>query len=383
MTLMCTFVMAEQVPGEHNRSRGRVVYRALGIVLLWCVAATAADAAPSEDVTITLERTTCYGTCPAYKVSIRGDGSVVYEGKKFVRVEGTRQTIVDKAAVAQLVQAFTDAGYFELKDHYRSIQNPDGTETMVTDLPTAYTSLSLNGRHKAVEDYVGAPKKLVDLERNIDDVAGSKRWVAIDAAAVHDEARHGWDVRGLEAQRLLQRAAEAGDVDTVRAFIEEGGDVNARAGITTPLQQARGAEVVKLLVSAGADVNATSKEYCGPPLNFAAELGDTDSIRALLDAGAKVNGRSPDGETPLMKAARSGNPEAVQALLHAGARVNARDNHGEDALKFAGLGLARQDDLAKNPDPFEEAVRDYTNKYKEIVDMLIAAGATDEKPVTK
>ena len=39
-------------------------------------------------VVITLERTVCYGTCPAYTLRITGDGSVEYEGMRYVRVIG-------------------------------------------------------------------------------------------------------------------------------------------------------------------------------------------------------------------------------------------------------------------------------------------------------
>jgi hypothetical protein len=336
-----------------------------------------------DDLLITLERTTCLGTCPAYKLTIRGDGSVLYEGKKFVRITGTQQSSIDKAAMAELLKAFVDADYFGLKDNYDSIQNPDGTETVVTDLPTTYTSLTLNGRVKKIEDYVGAPKQLEQLENRIDTMAGSKRWVAIDAEGVNAEAIHGWDINGRDAQKLMLEAAERGDVEVVRAFIKAGANVNARVGATTPLQQARGAEMVKILISAGADVNASSKEHFGPPLVFAAELGDVESIRALIQAGANVNGRSPDGEAPLVEAARSGNPAAVEVLLQAGADVNAKDNYGEGALKYAALGLERQADLAKHPAPFEGLLADYLNKYNEIKAMLIAAGAKEEKPSAK
>src|ERR1700746_1609053 len=34
-------------------------------------------------LTISLERTGCYGSCPAYTVTIRGDGSVTYVGKNY------------------------------------------------------------------------------------------------------------------------------------------------------------------------------------------------------------------------------------------------------------------------------------------------------------
>jgi hypothetical protein len=41
-----------------------------------------------SEVVNRLERTACYGTCPAYSVEIRGDGSVHYDGRAFVAVRG-------------------------------------------------------------------------------------------------------------------------------------------------------------------------------------------------------------------------------------------------------------------------------------------------------
>jgi hypothetical protein len=282
-----------------------LMYRFIFALLLIAILSRAASAqAPNDDLIITLERTTCLGTCPAYKLTVHGDGSVEYEGKKFVRIVGHRQGTIDKAAVAALLKSFAEADYFGLRDNYDTIHNPDGTETVVTDLPTTYTALTLNGQSKKIEDYVGAPKQLEELEGKIDEVAGSKRWVSIDAAAVHEEAIHGWDINSRDAQKLLLEATERGDAETVRAFINAGANVNARVGAITLLQRAGGAETVRILVSAGADVNASSKEHFGPPLVFAAERGDEKSISLLLQAGAKVNGRSPDGETPLIEATR-------------------------------------------------------------------------------
>ena len=37
-------------------------------------------------ITITLERTICFGFCPAYKVTLREDGTVTYEGTQHVKV---------------------------------------------------------------------------------------------------------------------------------------------------------------------------------------------------------------------------------------------------------------------------------------------------------
>jgi ankyrin repeat protein len=203
--------------------------------------------------------------------------------------------------------------------------------------------------------------------------------VAIDASSVHEEASSGWNINSGEAQKLLADAAMRGDADVVRAFITEGADVSTRVAKVSLLQRARGVEVVKMLIAAGADVNATSKEYFGPPLSFAAKLGDADSMKVLLDAGAKVNGRSPDGETALMEAAKAGDPVIVGLLLRAGADAKVNTTSGEDALKYADYGLDRQRIMAKHPDAFDEPLVGYEQKYKQIQEMLTAAGAERTK----
>ena len=272
-------------------------------------------------------------------MAIHGDGSVVYEGKNFVRIVARQERKIDPAEAQGLVQAFLDIDYFGLQDGYLTIRNHDGTETFYSDLPTTKTSLSLGEKSKSVEDYVGAPEKLGDLERKIDEVAGTKRWVSIDAPSLHEEYLRGWNVRGPEAEALLCHAAQAGDAEVVKAFIDHGADVNVSIDSQTPLQFARGVQVVQLLITAGANVNAPSETIYGDAPWICGEQGDVAAINALLKAGANVNGKSLDGRTPLMHAAESGNPEAVKALLLAGADVHAKDDDGRDALKHAALGL--------------------------------------------
>ena len=43
-----------------------------------------------KEVVITLERTACFGVCPVYKLTIYGDGRVLYDGIRFVRTEGPK-----------------------------------------------------------------------------------------------------------------------------------------------------------------------------------------------------------------------------------------------------------------------------------------------------
>lgn len=300
----------------------------------------------SNETVITLRRTPGYTTAGfsvSYDLAICGDGTVTYRGDGCVRIKGTQHAKIDPAEVQRLVQTFLNADYFRMTDR------PPGV-----DASGAYTSLSLGQRHKMVMDQEDrGSQKLRQLEDMIDKVAGSDRWVNIDAAGVKDKIRKGWDIRSPEAGRMLLKAAAAGDADTVRAFIEHGANVNVKVDVyawmmclparrisnswqqfIVPLQYARGVEVVKLLIDAGANVNP--KAALGPPLNFQVMLGDADSVKALIEAGANTEaGSSTNGGTALMYAVREPNglnPAVVGVLLQGGAKVNAKDDSGRTAL---------------------------------------------------
>ena len=63
--------------------------------------------------------------------------------------------------------------------------------------------------------------------------------------------------------------------------------------------------------------------------------GRPTEVPALINAGADVNARYPNGSTLLMGAAVKGYVEAVRALIDAGADVNAKGPSGATALEWA------------------------------------------------
>ena len=67
----------------------------------------------------------------------------------------------------------------------------------------------------------------------------------------------------------------------------------------------------------------------------AARLGDTDTARLLIDAGADVNARDNNGWTALMSAVWEGHTDTARLLIRADADVNASRDNGWTALIHA------------------------------------------------
>lgn len=140
---------------------------------------------PAGDTMVTLERTACLGTCPVYTVSIDALGNVVYEGKRYVRVTGKQTARISASRIAEILERAERLRFFDLENQYLEADYPDGSKGTVTDLPTTIITLTHAGRSKRIVDYYGAPAGLTDLERLVDEVAGTRQWVSRD----HDEQR--------------------------------------------------------------------------------------------------------------------------------------------------------------------------------------------------
>jgi tetratricopeptide (TPR) repeat protein len=110
---------------------------------------------------------------------------------------------------------------------------------------------------------------------------------------------------------------------------------------STPLRRHRAARRLGLLVAVLGTIAilvAPPTLRADTPLMLAAFKGDVPGVKALLDAGARVDGRAVQGSTPLMVAASGGHTEVVSLLLKRGARVDLRNDFGWTALMMAANG---------------------------------------------
>lgn len=140
------------------------------------------------------------------------------------------------------------------------------------------------------------------------------------------------------------RAAYRGDIEAVKAFLDDGFPPNAgnEVGYTMLMGAARSSNLaaVRFMLSHGAQAALADKRgytalhwaVAQPTSNPSNEL---NCVRVLIDAGADVNARNEEGITPLMNAAWFGCRDSVRELLRRGADASLRDSKGRSALDLA------------------------------------------------
>jgi ankyrin repeat protein len=133
------------------------------------------------------------------------------------------------------------------------------------------------------------------------------------------------------------------EIAKVRTLVARGANVNlvtarGRTALFLAAMSDRSADIVRLLISAGADVKVVDGMKM-TVLHSAALGNDADTVRVLLDAGLDANARDFQEFTPLIYAASNTNLSMVRLLLAKGADVNAVSNDGSfQKVKAGTLG---------------------------------------------
>ena len=95
-------------------------------------------------------------------------------------------------------------------------------------------------------------------------------------------------------------------------------------------------EAARLLLDRGADENAVARNPMRvQPIHSAAAASDAEIVGLLLAAGADANARQQGGFTPIHAAAQNGDEATARLLLEHGADPEARTDAGRNAVELA------------------------------------------------
>ena len=172
----------------------------------------------------------------------------------------------------------------------------------------------------------------------------------------------GADVKAVNpfGTTAMREAALTGDVQVLGALLTAGADVDSPSpeGQTNLMLVARTAnvEAAKLLLDHGAKVNAIESEENQSAVMWAADQGQPEMLRLLLSRGGNPNlhAKAHDydvrvsaeprvrydptgGQTALIYAARTGCVDCAKALVEGGAKLDDRDPDGVTAMIAATL----------------------------------------------
>jgi hypothetical protein len=303
----------------------------------------------TSKVAITLERSGCYGTCPAYAVTVATDG-ITFDGKYYVVAAGKHSDTADPEAVRKLAKQFIAADFYSMDRSYRA---------SVTDNPTYVLSIDIDGHQQSVEDYVGSwvgmPAIISELEQQVDDFARTQRWINAADGLVDSLRTERFNFQAYPAQLMLKEASQRGAAETVRELLEVGVPLQplpapkpAHNYDRIPFENvgwltaaSSNPEVLKTLMLAGASkADQLDKDHA---LIVAARTGDLASVQQLIAYKANPLAHVKEQGTVLIAAAESGNPEVLREILRFHPNLEDRGRNGKTAI-FGAAEYGRKDD---------------------------------------
>jgi quinoprotein dehydrogenase-associated probable ABC transporter substrate-binding protein len=255
------------------------------------------------------------------------------------------------------IKAAVEAAVAQHKDDIHKILVDFGVPLIKCDACTVSGDLPSHGPYAAPKPEVQTAAESAKIRAAR--MADLKKWLAqganpddeLNNAIVADDLdrvkyllAHGAHANSQDGDGYtpLISAIRSGFAGVATYLVEHQADANLtdRSG-WTPLMWATWGDnpaLVNMLLQHRAKLDATDKDGL-TPLGIAAQNGKLKATRVLLDAGADVNAPIAKGEyTPLMLASISGSSELAASLIEHGAKVNAANPGGVTALMIAAAG---------------------------------------------
>ncbi|KAK5941278.1 hypothetical protein PMZ80_006556 [Knufia obscura] len=238
----------------------------------------------------------------------------------------------------------TIAAYFGLADLIELLISKLTDKTIINRCRNVYGNLPLQdaagyGHTDACEVLIANGADLMDTNKRKSTpfyhAVTYGRLETARALLKHNRAQ--LDVHCRGGWTALHKAADLGDEAMLEFLLQTGALVAAvdeKYRTALHIASKRGhAGAVKLLVLAGANINASSREETS--LDLCSTSGSMDVAQYLISQGADIDHVGHDGWTPLFRACRGGHVDLVKLLLKAGANLLHEDYRQNTCLFMA------------------------------------------------
>jgi hypothetical protein len=174
-----------------NPARIQLGRSLIACVALWLGACglrvDAAPDQPTHGASVNLQRSSCYGNCPSYRVTVTSDGQVSFEGHAQVKI-GNAHDHIAPAQPANILAAVEQVGFRSMHGSY--VSHDDGCESVMSDMPGIKITVVDTEGSKTVDFYNGCAGATADavrprieqLANTIDQQLGTTRWIGKPAA---------------------------------------------------------------------------------------------------------------------------------------------------------------------------------------------------------
>lgn len=124
-----------------------------------------------DDFNITMQKGSCFGSCPVYSMSIDKMGYATYDGERFTDKMGKHGMQIAPDKFQAIASAFAEANLATFDDEYPS---------NIADLPNATIAYVNNSFSKRISGKEERPQKVKDLQSMLEEIAQMDGWISLE-----------------------------------------------------------------------------------------------------------------------------------------------------------------------------------------------------------